>query len=394
MMKLLPLLLLTFALSLGVACSSEPAVPTTKQTATPTRMLAPKVVATSKPIPIPTPPLSFDDAVATRVVEKAIEEAADAILEATATAIAIPTATVKPSPTAVQEIKEVVAQPSNADSPKESSKPTIYTIPTFEILNEHPEMSCMNTVMDIFIEVFGMYVMSTTSAPPEFVLHTANILAEFIDNDLDGVPDEPAVQDYLAKNNYVVAVWTTDLRDAFWENARGTFCEDNVGMGASMYYDGDAWAIGGIKQTGTWDTNLEEVWHVISRGWYATYPEAFGNAEDINESSLLRQAMDAARGGQFDRVPTEYPKTAWYTYDDTSCWYHCQVTEYFYWTLMTNIGALDPGVTDKCRHSQSEWHICTKADLETQDKLIYGLLNDPTFNLPKRIPLGSYSPDK
>ena len=304
MMKLLPLLLLTIALSLGVACSSEPAVPTTKQTATPTRMLAPKVVATSKPIPIPTPPLSFDDAVATRVVEKAIEEAADAILEATATAIAIPTATVKPSPTADQEIKEVVAQPSNADSPKESSKPTIYTIPTFEILNEHPEMSCMNTVMDIFIEVFGMYVMSTTSAPPEFVLHTANILAEFIDNDLDGVPDEPAVQDYLAKNNYVVAVWTTDLRDAFWENARGTFCEDNVGMGASMYYDGDAWAIGGIKQTGTWDTNLEEVWHVISSGWYATYPEAFGNAEDINESSLLRQAMDAARGGQFDRVPT------------------------------------------------------------------------------------------
>ena len=167
-------------------------------------MLAPKVVATSKPIPIPTPPLSFDDAVATRVVEKAIEEAADAILEATATAIAIPTATVKPSPTAVQEIKEVVAQPSNADSPKESSKPTIYTIPTFEILNEHPEMSCMNPVMDIFIEVFGMYVMSTTSAPPEFVLHTANILAEFIDNDLDGVPDEPAAysQDIQVEDLY------------------------------------------------------------------------------------------------------------------------------------------------------------------------------------------------
>ncbi len=31
-----------------------------------------------------------------------------------------------------------------------------------------------------------------------------------------------------------------------------------------MYFDEDQWAIGGIQKTGLWDTNLEEVWHVVS----------------------------------------------------------------------------------------------------------------------------------
>jgi tetratricopeptide (TPR) repeat protein len=65
-MKLLPILLLTFALSLGVACASEPA---------------------STPVPpIALPTLTFDEEVAQRVREKAIEAAADSQLAAMATA--------------------------------------------------------------------------------------------------------------------------------------------------------------------------------------------------------------------------------------------------------------------------------------------------------------------
>ena len=63
-------------------------------------------------------------------------------------------------------------------------------LPSFEILNKHPKLDCLNKTMDVFIDIFGIWIISTKSAPENYVLHTANVLAEFIDNDLDGIPDD------------------------------------------------------------------------------------------------------------------------------------------------------------------------------------------------------------
>mgnify|MGYP001225976608 CR=1 FL=1 len=256
----------------------------------------------------------------------------------------------------------------------------------FEVLSKHPKLNCLNITMDVFIDVFGVWVISRKSAPQDYVLHTANVLAEFIDNDSDGIPDDTDVLNYLVKNNYVVPVWTTRDREDFWKEARGTYCEDNISMRASMYYDEDEWALGGIKKKGTWDGNLEEVWHVVTAGWSGTYPEAFG----IEKSSLLTDAMDVARGGNFEDVPSKYPSEAWYTYYDESCVYQCQASEYIYWALMANIGALDPKLTNKCDDSAHEWNICTVTELRAKDVLISQLLNDNGLQLPTRIPDGSY----
>ena len=139
-------------------------------------------------------------------------------------------------------------------------------------------------------------------------------------------------------------VWTRKLREDYFQNVRGTYCEDNIRMGASMYYGEDQWAIGGINERGTWDTNLEEIWHIISRGWYNVYLEEFGNHENVNRSSKLRDAMDLARGGKFEFVPESYPENAWYTYYDQSCIYQCQASEYLGglvdWRILTS--ALPP----------------------------------------------------
>jgi hypothetical protein len=219
------------------------------------------------------------------------------------------------------------------------------------------------------------------------------VLAQYIDNDEDGIPDDPTVLAHLVNNNFVVPVWSTSDRTDFWEQARGTYCEENTGMAASMYYDEDKWAIGGINKAGTWDTNLEEVWHVVSVGWYAAYPEYFGDGtSDTNEvtPSKLTDAMDAARGGQFVATPTIYPKNAWYAYTDQSCRYGCQVHEYFYWILMSNLGALDPSITSKCEQSAHEWNVCTRAQLEQTDVMAFNLLNDNSFALPQNIPDGTY----
>ena len=257
--------------------------------------------------------------------------------------------------------------------------------PVFIVQSSHPQIDCLNTMFDKFVNVFGMYVIATPEAPLEYVQHTANVLAQYLDNDEDGVPDDLKVHQYLVDGNFVVPVWGEEDREIFFEGARGTFCEDNVGFRASMYYDHDRWALGGVGTAGNWDTNLEEVWHVVSSGWYRVYPVYFGDW-----SSKLTEAMDTARGGLFREVPSQYPNNAWYSYDDDTCTYGCQVHEYFYWALMANIGALDPKLTDKCHESRQEWHVCTAADLERTDPLVFDLLNNYGFKLPTRIPDGSY----
>lgn len=267
--------------------------------------------------------------------------------------------------------------------------------PNFEILSEHP-FECMNTgVFDKFINVYGVYVVASDEAPVEYLNHTAHILAQLIDNDEDGAADNSQVLNILVENNYIIPVWNTSDRDEFWTGARGTHCEDNIGMAASMYYDEDQWALGGIQSAGIWDTNLEEVWHVVSVGWYETYPEYMGTEDENGEiiSSNLTRALDAARGGHYESVPEQYPEDAWYTYYDDSCNYHCQAHEYFYWLLMANIGALDSSITDKCEESKHEWNVCNNSELETTDTLGYDLFNNNGFNFPTKIPDGSYQSD-
>ena len=263
--------------------------------------------------------------------------------------------------------------------------------PALEVLSQHPTVDCMNEVevFDKFVDVFGVFVVASPNAPLGYVEHTANVLAEYIDNDADGIPDDQTVLDVLVNGNFVVPVWTESDRESFWENARGTYCEDNTGMAASMYYDHDQWALGGIEAAGTWDTNLEEVWHIVSVGWYATYPEYFGDEPGV---SRLTEAMDTARGGQFLTIPSTYPAGSWYRYYDDTCDYGCQMHEYFYWILMANIDALDPSITDKCEQSQHEWHICNKAELEQVDVLAFDLFNNHGFSLPTNIPTGNYQP--
>ena len=106
----------------------------------------------------------------------------------------------------------------------------------------------------------------------------------------------------------------------------------------------------------------------------------------------LAKAMDTARGGQFHTIPSTYPAGSWYRYYDYTCDYGCQMHEYFYWILMSNIGALDPSITDKCERIQDEWRICTRAELEQVDALAFDLLNNHGFNLPTDIPTGNYQP--
>ena len=274
------------------------------------------------------------------------------------------------------------------------------TVVNFEIVDTYPHAACLNTHLDVFINVFGIYVVSTSSIPEVYQQHTANVLAQYIDNDADGVPDDEKIIANLRDRLAVFPVWTPELREKVFSEP----CD--VHTAASMYRgnsddDSDAWALnGGITSTNNintrsgvnWDTNLEEVWHLISSAYYQVYPEYFADGRDCEsctgEFSKLTDALDAARGGRFFEAPSTYPEGAWYTYDIP---YVGQAHEYMYWILMANFNALDPSITTYCENVYAEWRGgCNKEELKQKDVLAYDLLNNYGFKIPTVIPDGNY----
>ena len=123
---------------------------------------------------------------------------------------------------------------------------------------------------------------------------------------------------------------------------------------------------------------LEEILHLVTQVGYANaYPEVFGEFK----GSRISQAMDIARGGYFETVPEIYPKSSWYHYYDKSCDYACMITEYFYWSLTSLLGAQ----INRYDEISEEWELNTPNKM-TKDKLIMELFKDKKYQIPNRLP--------
>ena len=59
-------------------------------------------------------------------------------------------------------------------------------------LPESGRLAVFRPHFDRYVEVFGVHVVATPSTDADKVRHAATILAEWIDNDDDGAPDDPA----------------------------------------------------------------------------------------------------------------------------------------------------------------------------------------------------------
>ena len=228
------------------------------------------------------------------------------------------------------------------------------------------------------VVVFGIQIVGTARLPRAKLLHAAHVMAEYLDNDEDGQADDPAVVTAMvnARSVLVMAQTPDELESS------GLFESPILSRYAGQDLYGEE-----TNEPGRFDATLEEVLHLISNYGYASvYPDAFGT----DPGTLLSNAMDLARGGQFLRVPNEYPSDAWYTYDDRTCQYECMATEYFYWGLTSILGAQQS--QDRCAAIRREWHLCTRAEVQMRDTALYALLTDPQYKLPTRLPTGEYAP--
>lgn len=185
-------------------------------------------------------------------------------------------------------------------------------------------------VLDDFtrkVEVFGIKIFAVPNVTDANLLHAANVMAQYLDNDEDGVVDNQLVLDEMLDNNAFMVMWKkeNDLN----------IDPPNDWTGQDLGNDETNPSYVASGKTGRFDASLEEVFHIISHAGYSkVYPDAFG--EEIG--SELANAMDIARGGQFTAVPSSYPDGAWYSYDDETCDYGCMATEYFYWALTSILG--------------------------------------------------------
>jgi hypothetical protein len=228
------------------------------------------------------------------------------------------------------------------------------------------------------IIVFGVRLVASAAVPEAKLSHAAHIMAEYLDNDEDGDPDDPPVVTSMQQNRALLVMFASSNE---LENS-GLF-ESNAIDG----YWGQDLQADETLQPGRFDAALEEVLHLISTaGYEQVYPDAFGSGP----GTLLTDAMDLARGGRHMGVPASYPDEAWYHYDDRTCDYRCMAVEYFYWALTTILGAqADPG---RCAEIRREWEPCTLEAIEMTDPAVYQLMTDPQYRLPTRLPDGNYAP--
>ena len=256
---------------------------------------------------------------------------------------------------------------------------TLYSVPpNFEISSiPDGKFATLRKEIPQFIDVFGIPVLATKRTSPDKLKHAAIVLAEYLDNNEDGEPDNPLVLATMVKRDAFLFM-TRDERslDRFDFEL---FVENDLHHGQGQF---------GTETNpgnGEFDATLEEVLHLITHEGYAhAYPDVFGE----RPGTVLADCLDRARGGHFKRVPRQYPKVAWFTYDDRTCDYGCQCAEYLYWAITSVLGAQDS--PKRIRDIRHEWKLYTRELVKKRDPWIFALITNPKYKLPARLPDGKY----
>jgi len=224
------------------------------------------------------------------------------------------------------------------------------------------------------VVVFGIDIYAAAQVEDAKLLHAANVMAQYLDNDEDGTPDNQAVVDRMVSEKAYLTMWNSE--NDLTEPPSGRQGQDLGNDETNPTYVTSGF-------TGRFDASLEEVLHIITAAGYAkVYPEIFGETT----GTQIANAMDMARGGQFTSIPSTYPAGAWYTYDDTTCEYNCMVTEYHYWALTSILGAQQ----NRLDEIEQEWKLNTREKVENQDAAIFQLMTDSQYNFATVLPDGSY----
>jgi len=215
-----------------------------------------------------------------------------------------------------------------------------------------------------YVDVFGVPVYATSDVPDDKVLHAAQILAQYLDNDADGTPDNPLVVEKLKETNSAIPLFANEWEDEtskIWDD----FSDVELNCWIALYADETNPRYG-------FDASLEEILHVITQCGYANaYPEIFAEKEGSALSNAMTNAIESRHYNPF--VDEMMP-------------FGDQHTEYIYWAMTSILG----GQEDRLDEIDHEWKLNTKEKVMETDPDIYNLLTDPQYKLPTILPDGNY----
>jgi hypothetical protein len=237
------------------------------------------------------------------------------------------------------------------------------------------------TVFSKHIDVFGTHVFATRATPDAKVTHAAAVLAQWLDNNEDGVPDSPEVAAAMAGRDAYLFM-TADEREM---NRLHYQVEKTLAPWGLLQWGQFLHGSETNPGDGRFDAAIEETLHLVcTAGWAQVWPDIFGP----RPGTAISNCCDAARGGRFAGPPRRYPATAWFTYDDKTCEYDCMVVEYEYWAITSLLGGQQS--TGRCEEIEHEWRLCSPEQVRARDAAVVTLLSDPAYKLPTRLPDGDY----
>ena len=252
--------------------------------------------------------------------------------------------------------------------------------------NPNPEILALS-LFTKYINVFDcVHIYAEQSISDQKVLHAAAIAAELLDNNEDGIIDDDNVKNKLMSIYTVMPLFAyegSNAEDLLFDNFEDLMDNNNFCAGAVLYSNEID-----PSSPGFWgnDASVEEILHTINTCSHVEiYPDVFGLDPD---SSDMSDAMDVARGGQFISIPSQYPDSGWYHYDDWTCDYQCMAMEYLYWSIVTNMGLLDNNMI--CSEIANEWELCTAEAFANTDVLMHAIITNLEYKIPQLAPDGNY----
>ena len=226
------------------------------------------------------------------------------------------------------------------------------------------------------IPIFG-----TANVSRNALLHTANILAGYFDNDYDGVIDNSTLYAEFSDGLKGIAVYANTADETNITAQLGSWK-----LRTTSLYENEMNNFQGDSVNGNRDVTLERLlrYFIIEKGYTQAYADL-----SVSRPTDITAAMDLARGGyQAGGLPNySYPPFAWYT-DPTGLQYDQLVYEYLYLSISSYAGSQAWRSSDN--NLLLKWSTYTRALLESTDTTIIPIIESTTYNFPVTQPVLDY----
>lgn len=229
----------------------------------------------------------------------------------------------------------------------------------------NPALACKVAAFDKSALVFDtLLICGTNQVSAEKLAYAANVAAEWLDNDGDGMADEPRLIETMKGTNPTVIMSGNGIAPAVMPQLmlalRGHALQD---LGA-----GETNPSGGGR-----DASQEEIHHVIMNGgWQSLYPATF--SETTRDNSTLYQAWKFADDNQH------------YVYNDPTCNSSCKVTEFVY---LATAAYMEEGA--EADLASDEMRLKTRAELAETIPAVIDIFESADYVYPTNVwPDGTY----